>query len=214
MIQIARHGLSFVRDAAWTAQRAAFKERHFARFEGFVEPGLLDALTPLLAAGDFRYGAHLNERGVVCTTELRLWHRDPLAKLLRFITSRRELHQAISELVGREVRALDGRCYKRGPEHFDDWHGDDICGRVAGFSLGLQREAIVGGEFEMKNWKTGAASTFAPPSFGEATIFDIDASLVHRVCRVESATQRICWAGWFLEEGEDPLRKLVREVPR
>ena len=213
MIQITRHGLSFVRDAAWAAQRAAFKERHFARFEGFVEPSLLDALTPLLAAGDFRYNHHLNKKGRPYATELRLWPRDPLAKLLRFITSRRELYQAVSELVGREVRAVDGRCYKRGPEHFDNWHRDDICGRVAGFSLGLQREAIVGGEFEMMDETTGVVSAFAPPSFGEVTIFDIDVSLAHRVCRVESATERICWAGWFLKEGEDPFRKLVASVP-
>ena len=142
-------------------------------------------------------------------TELCLWPHAPLAKLLLFITSRRELYQAISELTDREIRAVAGRCYKRGPEHFDDWHGDNIRGRVVGFSLGLQPEAIIGGEFQMKNRKTGVVSTFAPPSFGEVTIFDIDSSLRHRVCRTMSATPRIVWAGWFLKEGEDPLRKLV-----
>ena len=210
MIQITRHGTSFVRDAAWTAQRAAFKERRFVRLEGFVEPALLDALMPLVDAGDFRYRHHLDTADRPYATEFCLWHDDPLAKLLRFLTSRRELYRAVSELTDREIRAVDGRCYKRGPEHFDNWHRDDACGRVVGFSLGLQREALVGGEFEMKNKKTGVVSTFAPPSFGEVTIFDIDVSLAHRVCRVESATPRICWAGWFLKEGEDPLRKLGR----
>ena len=206
MIQITRHGLSFVRDAAWAAQRAAFKERHFARIGGFVEPGLLDAMRPLVDAGDFRYNHYQNPP---YATELRLWPHAPLAKLLLFITSRRELYQAISELTDREIRAVVGRCYKRGPEHFDDWHGDNIRGRVVGFSLGLQPEAIIGGEFQMKNRKTGVVSTFAPPSFGEVTIFDIDRSLRHRVCRTMSATPRIVWAGWFLKEGEAPPRKLV-----
>ena len=177
------------------------------RIEGFIEPGLLDAMRPLVDAGDFRYNRHLKEGGCPFATELRLWRHDPLAKLLRFITARRELYQAISELTDREIRAVNGRCYKRSPEHFDDWHRDDVHGRVVGFSLGLQPEAIVGGEFQMRDEKTGEVSTFAPPSFGEVTIFDIDSSLSHRVRRVEGATPRICWAGWFLKEVLVPPRK-------
>lgn len=208
MIQITRHGPSFVSDAAWAAQCVAFKERRFVRFEGFVEPGLLDALMPLVDAGDFRYRHHLGTAGRPYATEFCLWHHDPLAKLLRFLTAHRELYRAVSDLIGREVCALDARCYKRGPEHFDYWHRDDICGRIAGMSLGLQPEAVVGGEFQMKDEKTGRVSTFAPPSFGEAAIFDIDSSLSHRVCRTTGATPRIVWAGWFLA-GEDLLRKRV-----
>ena len=155
-------------------------------------------MMPMVDAGEFRYGHHLNKRARPYATELRLQRHDPLAKLLRFITCRPRLYRAIAELIDREVCALDGRCYKRGPEHFDNWHKDDFGGRVAGFSLGLQPEAIVGGEFETMDEKTGDVSTFAPPSFGEVTIFDI--SLPHRVCPVKSATPRICWAGWFLKD--------------
>lgn len=218
MLQITRSGTSLVRDAAWEAQKAAFKERHLARLNNFVEPGLLATMKAMLDAGTFHHADHPAQdddgKDFVLATELRLDINDPLARLLRFITCREDLFQAIGELTDADDAILGffGRCFKRLPEHYDGWHQDSIKGRLVGLSLGLQPEPFVGGEFQMTNSNTGVTTTFPPPSFGEATIFDISPHLVHRVRRVKTETPRISWAGWFLKDRNSGiLHDLVRE---
>ena len=211
MIQITRSGTSLVRDAAWEAQKAAFKERHLARLSNFVEPSLLGTMKAMLDAGTFHHADHTaqddNRKCFVLATELRLELNDPLGKLLRFITCRTDLYQAIGELIDADdaIHGFFGRCFKRLPEHYDGWHQDSIEGRLVGLSLGLQPEPFVGGEFQMTNSKTGVTTTFPPPSFGEATIFDISPHLIHRVRRVKTETPRISWAGWFTKDRQSGI---------
>ena len=222
MLQVTRSGLSFVRDSTWAAQKAAYRERHLARLPDFIEPSLLATIPPMLDAGVFHYADHAYKEEQtgddnVFATELRLDSHTTPAKLLRFITCRDELFRAIAELVGADdiICGFLGRCFRRLPEHYDGWHRDDIEGRVVGLSLGLQPEPFVGGEFQMSNDRSGVLTTFPPPAFGEATVFDISPHLTHRVRRVKTDIPRISWAGWFLTKKHGPLQDLVHidDVP-
>lgn len=202
MIRLTMSGLEHRRDAEWAAQQAVFRKRHFIRFESFVDPRVLARLRPMLSAADEQLQTmeHIDD-GHLIAREKGLARSAPLAMFLWILLNRPRLFAAIGEFTEHDetIRSFDGRYRKLSScdEHFDTWHGDWCKGRRFGFSINLSEESVVGGELHIRQRGSREIRKIAPGLFGDATLFRLGPSLLHRVCPVQSATPRCGYAGWF-----------------
>ena len=202
MIRLTMSGLEYRRDAEWAAQQAGFRKRHFIRFERFVDPRVLARLRPMLSAADeqLQTREHIGD-GHLIAREKALPRNTLLAMFLYALLNRPRLFAAIGEFAQHDetIRSFAGRYRKLSScdKHFDTWHSDWCEGRRFGFSINLSVESVVGGELHIRQRGSREIQKIAPGRFGDATLFRLGPSLLHRVCPVRSATPRCSYAGWF-----------------
>ena len=142
---------------------------------------------------------------------------EPLACMFFFLLNQPRLFEAMAEFTGCATPILyfEGRSFKLlpGGGHFDSWHSDSDRARkrLYGLSINLSREPFEGGNFRIRNRKTGEVLRAVTTSrFGDACLFRIHDSLEHKVSAVRGEAPRCCYAGWFT--GTRDYREVLREA--
>ena len=195
-------GPNIRRDAEWAAQQDVFRKRHFIRLERFVDPRVLARLLPMLriAGKQLRTKVH-REGDRLIARELFLPLSAPLSVFLYILLNQPRLFAAIGEFTqcDEAIRSFTGRyrVMPSGGKHFDTWHSDYWCGRRLGLSINLSVDPVVGGELQIRQRGSREIQKIAPGRFGDATLFRLGPSLIHRVCPVRSAAPKCGYVGWF-----------------
>ena len=202
MIRLTMSGPEHRRDAEWAAQQDIFRKRHFFRFERFVDPRVLARLRPMMRVADEQLQTKVHRQGDrLLAQEAFLPVSAPLSVFLHILFNQPRLFGAIGELTQRDeaIRSFAGRYRKLslGGKHFDTWRDDWSRRQRLGLSINLSVEPVVGGELQIRQRGSRYIQTIAPGRFGDATLFRLGPSLLHRVCSVRGATPRCGYVGWF-----------------
>ena len=202
MMQLTISGPEHHRDAEWAAQQDIFRKRHFIRLGAFVDTGCLARLRSMLRSTDKQLQTKAHREGDrLIARELHLPMTAPLSVFLYILLNQPRLFAAIGEFTqcSEAIRSFVGRYREMssGGKHFDTWHSDWCRGRRLGLSINLSVEPVVGGELQIRQQGDREIQTIAPGRFGDATLFRLGPSLLHRVCPVRGATPRCSYSGWF-----------------
>lgn len=214
MIQLTHRGAVFERDAAWEAASRMFAERHYMVLPKFVEGGLLQRITRLLAEGEFAEREDKTKEGHVFAREVALGPNTPVPRLFRLLLNNPRLFAPIQKLVdcaadrfpsrkdvdGRVSCFESGRCFKfmPGRDHFDTWHGDVAKGRLVGMSVNLESDPTAAGGLEIRLRQRCSAAHRVVPGFGDAVLFRIAGNLEHRGLPPAGTVPRCTFSGWFV----------------
>lgn len=125
----------------------------------------------------------------------------PAFDLLHFVANWPALLTAVGRIAGcGPLTWFDGWVYRMRPHygHHDDWHTDDVDGRLVGLSVNLSTHPYRGGVFQMRRRGSEQLIVEAPNTKrGDALLFRISKDLLHRVTPMEGTNTKIAFAGWF-----------------
>ncbi|MBF8292579.1 MAG: hypothetical protein HW392_1406 [Steroidobacteraceae bacterium] len=174
--------------------RKEFDGRHRLLLRDFLEPRLLDDVRRRID------GAEANEVTHEVGHEIEL--KDERAKaLLEFLVNDPVLCDAISALTGcGSIGCFSGRIYemRSGSNHEFRWHTDLSNDRLIAMSINLGSEPYCGGVLQIAEASTKRLLDTVPNiGSGDAVIFRIAPTLMHRVIPVEGSTPKVAYAGWF-----------------
>ena len=194
MIQLRASGLIADREEV-EQRRRELHENGWTRLPAVLEPRLLQYVHDGIDQGPwepyFKEGFDSNEV-LIPSAALRL---------LQFVTNWPTFLAVMSDIIGASpLTWFGGRVYRMRPDagHHDDWHSDNIDGRLSAFSLNLSPRPYQGGLLQIR--RRGANSPhveIANTAAGDAILFDISDDLVHRVTDVQGTEPKIAFAGWF-----------------
>lgn len=217
MLRLTARGPLVVKDDEWIAQQSEFARRHCVVFENFVDASILERVPRWCETSRYFTREDVGKHGVFAR-ELTMQLSEPLMNAFFLLLNQPRLFAAMAEFTGSEtpIRSFIGRCFKSlpGGEHFDSWHSD-VCGaeRLYGLTIDLSPNPYLGGSFQIRRKETRhILHTFTRSRFGDARLFRISDSLVHRRTQVRGVQPRYCYAGWF--SGTWDYRKAYREAAR
>ncbi len=189
------------------ALRGRFRREHWIALPGLLEAPLLEALRRRLRRARFQAKRTSYDR---C-----LGLRDgSLAAALCFHLNDPAMLKLVGYLTGDRVRGCSGKIRRHvpGARHRLKWHSDAEDGIVsAAISIDLSRARVRGGGLQLRT-RAGArtprqAAQVSRP--GDALLFRVRPSLLHRHARVSGRVPRDSFAGGFLTV---PLRLPGRVV--
>jgi hypothetical protein len=128
------------------------------------------------------------ERGLA-TTVLELVANDP------------KFFDVVSAITGcGSIGSFVGRIYRMvpGQGHYDSWHSDVGRDRMVAMSINLSTQPYRGGLLQMR--RADSNDVFyevANLGVGDALMFRVDPSLLHRVTDVVGSVPKTAYAGWF-----------------
>ena len=194
MIQLRANGL--IADAIDVEQRRReFHSIGWTRFPALLEPRLVRCVQEGLDQNPwddyFKAGFDSNE----------ILTPSPPLRLLQFVTNWPAFLALIGEITAAgPLTWFGGRVYRMRPGvgHHDDWHDDNIDGRLSAMSLNLSPRPYQGGLLQIRRRGTDSphvevANTVA----GDAILFQVSDALVHRVTDIQGTEPKVAFAGWF-----------------
>jgi hypothetical protein len=195
-IQITKTGANIAATAAeFDALRKMFVEQHWLLLPKFLDARLLDLIEKKLEGTEYRVveretGVEL--RPVDCTAYLAT----------ELLLNSAGLFRAIEQITGcARIASFSGRIYRRPASgtYFNRWHTDITDeGRMIALSINLNPEPYEGGGLHIRSAKTREMlCEVHNRNYGDAIIFPVDEKFEHRVCEVESGTDKTALAGWF-----------------
>ncbi len=174
--------------------RDSFDRRHWGLFPQFIAPSLLADLDRFLGSAtaseiDHGVGHELQVQSTRATA------------LLSFIANDRTLFDAIEQLTGcAHIGCFSGRIYemRRDGQHEFHWHTDLIQDRMIAMSVNLSAGPYEGGLLQIADAESREIlQTVANLGRGDAVIFRLAPSLMHRVTPVQGEVPKIAFAGWY-----------------
>src|SRR5262249_31076554 len=123
------------------------------------------------------------------------------AAMLEFLLNGDALFRGVQALAGcATIRSFRGRFYQmrgNGPDRFD-WHDDLVDGRLVALSINLGDQPFDGGVLEIADAASRVVlERVANVVPGDAVLFQLSTSLVHRVTPVTGTVPKLAFAGWF-----------------
>jgi hypothetical protein len=194
MIQLRASGL-IANCVAVDQRQREFREHRWTRLPAVLEPRLLQYIRASIDRD--AWSAHFEE-GFDAHEVLDA--NAAAVKLLQFLTN----WPSFLSVVGKITTAgpltwFGGRMYRMRPDarHYDDWHSDNVEGRLSAMSINLSPRPYRGGSLQLRRRGDTAHVEIANTVAGDAILFDISDDLVHRVTDIEGTEPRIAFAGWF-----------------
>jgi hypothetical protein len=176
------------------ALREEFDGCHSLLLPNFLDAHLLDEVRRDLLAGDvvsltYEVGDELGVKA------------DLASALLEFLANDPVLFEAIDTLTGcGPIGCFTGRLYemRSGGTHQFDWHDDLVHDRLIAMSVNLGTEPYKGGVLQIADASSRALlHSVANVGFGDAVIFRLARTLIHRITPVDGSTPKVAYAGWF-----------------
>lgn len=194
--------------AAITALQVEFRDFHTFQVRQFLAPEFFDFLMKGLPDKDFKPRPH----GKIAM-ELAVDGKANVAiHCLQLRMNEKRLSAFIRTVTGIEtLKHFSGRIYRMlpGGEHYDSWHDDVSDGRQVGISINLSPLPYSGGTFILKDGASGEIKRIMPNlGPGDAIFFRISEGLQHMVTKVEGATPKTAFAGWFHDH--DSLTEMMQ----
>lgn len=195
MIQLRKAGLVADREDV-ERLRSQFEKTHFFTLQGLLDPQLLSLVLSYIEQGQWRENV---VSGSYSYSETVLDEAGAAINLLQFVINAPRFLEAISEITGcGSMTWFDGRIYRMGDSHTDEWHNDAVEDRLVAMSLNLSPRGFEGGLFEMRERKSGRMLVeIANTGLGDAILFRISKDLEHRVTDVQPGEPKTAFAGWF-----------------
>ena len=222
MIQLTRSGTVVSgSSSALATLRDDFARQHYVRLPGFLEPRLLRFIQSAVEQAEFEERVHLHAHDKTPSApDAAPWARDVTMKanlaqglLDLLLMNDAALFEAIEFVTAAErIGCFDGTVYRIDPAfgHYDSWHDDVGHSRVAAISINLSAAPFAGGVLQIRNAATGEILSDVPnPCAGDAVLFRVSPRLQHRVSKVEGASPRTVFAGWFCSEPVFDFRSAV-----
>lgn len=214
MIQMTRRGLAVTgKDADLKSLRKNFDRQHCLLLKDFLHPEVVSLILPFLQRAEY-LPAQYKHVG----SELRM---EPNLALdtLSFLANDAKLFGLVQMITGcGSIGCFQGRVYRLipNPQHNFDWH-DDLHepSRLITMSVNLSEGMFRGGVLQIREVSSEEIiSEVANTGFGDAVLFRISESLLHRVTGIEGDMPRTSFTGWFKSEpGIHPhARKLDAET--
>jgi hypothetical protein len=201
--------------------RHDFARQHYVRLPGFLEPQLLRFIQSSVEHAEFEERVHLHAQHVPSAPDAQPWARDVTMKanlaqglLDLLLMNDAVLFETIEFITAAErIGCFDGTVYRIDPAsgHYDSWHDDVGHFRVAAISINLSAAPFTGGVLQIRNAATSEILSDVPnPCPGDAVLFRVSPQLQHRVGKVEGATARTVFAGWFCSEPVFDFRSAIK----
>jgi hypothetical protein len=210
LIQLRASGL--IADHVDVDQRhREFREHRWTRLPAVLEPRLLQYVGASIDRD--AWSAHFEE-GFDAHEVLSA--NAAAVKLLQFLTNWPSFLSVAGTITGAgPLTWFGGRMYRMRPHarHYDDWHSDNVEGRLFALSINLSPRPYQGGSLQIRRRGDNTPHIeIANTGTGDAILFDIADDLVHRVTDIEGTEPRIAFAGWFNATAPslaDRLRSIV-----
>ena len=174
--------------------RQQFEQSHCLLLRGFIESRLLAEIHDRTNSAVVVEVTH--EVGRECGVNAA-----HAAALLDFVCNDQTLFEAIRKLTNcQSIGCFSGRIYqmRSGGKHHLDWHDDLAQNRLIALSVNLGVHPYQGGVLEIADAESKRLlHRVANVGPGDAVLFRIAPSLVHRVTAVEGPMVRTAYAGWF-----------------
>jgi hypothetical protein len=176
--------------------QARFALQDYVRLPQLLAPDLLERVLHSIEEGVFEDNRHKD-----IALELRLSADNRAAVMLQFVANSPKFFQVVSRITEcGPIGSFMGRVNRRLAElgHFDNWHSDNVHGRLAAMTLNLGQEHR-GGEVELRQRDASSGEVIPNPRLGDALVFRIGREYRHRIRPVEGRVPRTVFAGWFCE---------------
>jgi hypothetical protein len=197
-LQISRTHTDFAcSDQQRVALREEFNRSHCLVLRQLLDPWLLGEVHRELADAEVEEVTHDvgHEMG---------FKADRSAALLEFAVNDDVLFEIIDALTGcGPIGCFRGRVYqmRAGGKHQFDWHDDLSYDRLIAMSVNLGLEPYQGGVLQIADAESKTAlHSVANVGVGDAVVFRLARTLVHRVTPVEGPNPKIAFAGWFCSQ--------------
>ena len=175
--------------------REHFRDRHFLRLPGLIEPDLLGEIQRELDRAEFYERVHPGVGPELCM------RRNGVHVTLELLLNDRALVDVIEEVTGcGAIGSFGGRVYRLAPGtgHHDGWHSDLADHRLVAMSVNLGRAPYQGGLLALRDAATRRVLEEVPNvGPGDALVFRLAPGLEHRVTELEGAAPKTAFAGWF-----------------
>jgi len=210
MIRLGRQGLiGAPSEAELDAIRAAYDRNNYVILPKLIEPDLFEKLVANIESAQFLPRVHEGVGVEFCMAD----HAPRAA--LNFLASNPAFLRVIEKITGfPQIGSFEGRVYRMTATdgHYDSWHSDVCDGRMVAMSLNVTRQQYLGGGLQMKDrHRDDILCEIYNSGFGDALLFRISKTLLHRIQGVEGKVPKTAFAGWF-HEGADWLARLQRSA--
>lgn len=191
-------------------ERSAFSRGHWIRLPALVDGTVLQRIDAGLRHARF---AEMRHDGVAAdSADLRVMGA-AASELLVLLCNDPTVLRAIEDITGyAPLTRFNGSIYRMLPAagHRQAWHDDLVDGRLVTLSVNLTSSNYEGGLLEIRDRRTRRSiAQIANPGQGDAVLFELDASLEHRVTPVTGGA-KTAFAGWFRRG--TPLRDELRRA--
>jgi hypothetical protein len=201
IVQVTRSHLRLGTAEAIAAATLAFGRDRCVLLPRFFAPSLCAWVQGRVAHAAFAPLVH----DAIGTHARELVMRSPADEgRLYFLMNDPALFRFIRTVTGRgAIGSFSGRVYQMvpGQGHHDDWHDDLDGNRILALSVNLSAGMYAGGVLELIDADSRrpihAVHNTGP---GDAILFDLADSLLHRVTDVTGGVPKVALAGWFLRE--------------
>ena len=199
MIQFTRSGVVFSGSPEdLKCQHRQFSDKHCVRLPGLLHRDLLREFQQRIDTSEF---APRTYEGI--GREIGPLDSSVDAKL-SFIGNSKVLFDLIERITRcGPIGCFTGRVYRMmpGPDHFEDWHNDNVLHRMVALSVNLSTGPFSGGVLQLRDERTGQIiEEVANTGFGDGFIFRIAPYLSHRLTHVAGTVPKTSFVGWFRTE--------------
>jgi 2-oxoglutarate-Fe(II)-dependent oxygenase superfamily protein len=202
--QLTRSGFKSASPDFIACARETFAAKHCVLFERFLEPWLIDWALRDLERASFRPRVGEGDWGEKKpSVDERLDEPNRWGALL-FAFNDPVLFALVERLTGcGPIGSFSGVVYRMVPGrgHAHSWHNDLDRDRLVALSVNLSPRGYRGGRLQLADAASSAiVHDVANTGLGDAIIFELSSSLVHRVTDVEGVDPKVSFAGWFLRQ--------------
>lgn len=177
------------------ALREEFEGRDSVVLKGLLDDALLARVRDELDQGEFEERRHTTGHAELCID------RGRAQALLFFLANDPALFELVRGITGCDrIGCFAGRLYRMlpGSEHEGTWHDDCVEGRMVAMSINLSESPYSGGVLEIRDRDSKRITRrLANTGPGDAVLFRIAPTLLHRVTKVEGDVPKTAFAGWF-----------------